>query len=163
MMHEYSVPAVILDKEPLRDFDSRITFYTEKFGKLSGKATSTRKITSKLSAHLEPGNMVNMRFVEKHGLQIVDTLRTRKIRASLPELYALNQLLGEGEPDPELWTHLKSAKFRWTDILRILGWDPAHGSCASCGSLPQSFYLSRQEMYCTACASKLPVAQVIYF
>lgn len=161
-MREYAAQAVILEKEPLRDYDSRITFFTEKFGKLTGRATSARKITSKLSAHLEPGNMVNMRFVEKHGLQIVDSIKTRHTGITAPDLYALQQILGEGEPDPELWLLIKKSKFTWRDTLRILGWDAERSVCVHCGHSSAAFHIPRQEMYCTDCASKLPSGQVIY-
>lgn len=162
-MREYSAPAVILDKEPLRDFDNRVIFYTEKFGKLTGRTVSTRKITSKLAAHLEPGNMVNLRFVEKKNLQIVDGLKTRKIKATPAELYALNGLLPEGEPDQALWEHLRGARFSWKDILRILGWDPAGAPCANCSRSAAAFHKGEQGMYCRTCALKLDPDKLIYF
>ncbi len=162
-MHEYVVQAVILDREPFREFDNRVTFFTERLGKLSGKSVSTRKITSKLAAHLEPGAFVNMRFVEKSGLQIVDSLTSRRLRAAPPDLHALKELLPEGEPEPELWNLLKTDKFSWREALRILGWDPNGAQCATCGKTAVAFHAPRQEMFCAACASKLPPGQVLYW
>ena len=62
-MQEYVTDALVLKKEPLRDFDARYYFFTKKFGKLKGKATSARKIVSKLAGHLEPGTLAKVRFV----------------------------------------------------------------------------------------------------
>jgi recombinational DNA repair protein (RecF pathway) len=162
-MHEYVAQAVILDREPLRDHDSRVSFFTEKFGKLIGKATSARKITSKLAAHLEPGSLVHLRFVEQKNLQIVDSLKVRKVGATAPDLHALSHILGEGEPEPELWELLRGKGFTWTATLRILGWDPLQSSCVNCQGVSAAFYLAHQEIFCISCASKLPRAQVIYF
>jgi DNA repair protein RecO (recombination protein O) len=161
-MREYVVQAVILDREPQRDFDSRVSFFTEKFGKLSGKATSTRKITSKLAGHLEPGNLVHLRFVEKKGLQIVDSLKVRSLKVGVPDLHALNQILAEGEPEPELWQILKGNAFEWNSVLRVLGWDPRGSNCIECQGESAAFYLAHQEIFCLQCSSKLPQAQVIY-
>jgi recombinational DNA repair protein (RecF pathway) len=161
-MHEYVAQAIILDREPHRDFDSRVSFFTEKFGKLTGKATSTRKITSKLAAHLEPGNLVHVRLIEKKELQIVDSLKVRKIATKSPDLYALNQILAEGEPDPELWQLLKGRSFTWPAALRILGWDPGGSRCVQCSGVSAAFYIAHQEIFCMPCSLKLPRAQVIY-
>ena len=161
-MHEYVAQAVILEREPYRDFDSRVSFFTEKFGKLSGKATSTRKITSKLAAHLEPGNLVHLRFVEKKGLQIVDSLKVRRVKVQAPDLHALNQILAEGEPDPDLWGLLKGKGFSWAEALKILGWDPNGSRCVQCSGVSSAFYLAHQEIFCMPCSLKLPRSQVIY-
>ncbi len=161
-MHEYVAQAIILDREPQRDMDSRVSFLTEQFGKLVGKATSARKITSKLAAHLEPGNLVHVRFVEKKGLQIVDSLKVRRVGATAPDLHALNQLLGEGESEPELWQLLKGRNFTWPEALRILGWDPRQSGCVQCRGVSAAFYLAHQELFCRPCSLKLPPSQVLY-
>ncbi len=162
-MREYVAAAVILDREAFREYDSRVTFFTEKFGKLTGRATSARKIKSKLAPHLEPGNLVNLRFVEKKGLQITDSVKNGKSGAGAPDLYALSQILGEGEPDPELWALLQKSAWNWRAALKILGWSPAEASCFVCGGTPRGFHLPDQHMYCADCALKLRAGQVIYF
>ena len=89
-MQEYVTDALVLKKEPLRDFDARYFFFTKKFGKMKGRATSARKITSKLAGHLEPGTLVTARFVERNGgngnggVQIADALMTRQARGFSP-------------------------------------------------------------------------------
>jgi recombinational DNA repair protein (RecF pathway) len=159
-MREYVTEAVVLAKDPLRDRDTRYFFFTKRFGKVIGKATSARKITSKLAGHLEPGNLVEVRLVERNGgngnsTQIADALKTRRLALSLSDLNFLNALLHEGEADPALWGELIGTTFLWSRALAILGWDPAGAVCEECGKKVTHFYLQRQEFFCVACASKL--------
>lgn len=161
-MHEYVTEALVLAKEPLRDFDGRYWFFTKRFGKLKGKATSARKMTSKLAGHLEPGTLAKVRFVERNGgngngAQIVDALKYGALEVSLANLHFLNQLLPEGEPERELWAELMRGPFSWRAILRILGWDPQEAVCEICGrgKKAEAFHVPRQEFFCAACASKL--------
>jgi recombinational DNA repair protein (RecF pathway) len=155
-MQEYVSEAVVLNKEPVRDLDGRYSFFTKRYGKITGKATSTRKITSKLAGHLEPGTLVHVRFVEKGGTQIVDALKKDKVAIPLPDLRFVNALLADHEPDLALWNELIAEKFSWENVLRIMGWDPAEAVCENCGKVAPYFYLARQEFFCISCASKLP-------
>lgn len=159
-MREYVTDALVLVKEPLRDFDGRYFFFTKTFGKAVGKATSSRKITSKLAGHLEPGSFAQVRFVERNGngngsAQIVDALRYGKATAKLGDLELLNKMLIAGEPDSALWDRLSEGNFSWPGVLALLGWDPLHAVCEICGKKAESFFVPRQEFFCVACASKL--------
>ena len=80
-MQEYLSEAVVLDRLANGDLNGRVVFLTKRFGKLVGKARSIRKITSKLSGHLQPGNLVQVRMIEKNGLQIVDALKKSRLRS----------------------------------------------------------------------------------
>jgi len=167
-MQEFITDAVVLDKGPSRDLDARYSFFTRRFGKIVGKAKSVRKITSKLAGHLEPGNLVRIRFVERNGgsggTQVVDALKDRKLDIALPDLRLLNMMLHEGEPDEALWQALlggAKAAFSWPRILRILGWDPAGTACEMCGKKTAYFYIPRQEFFCASCASKLPQNELV--
>ncbi|MEK7212689.1 MAG: recombination protein O N-terminal domain-containing protein, partial [Patescibacteria group bacterium] len=51
-MQEYLSEAVVLDAVPNGDLDLRVHLFTKKFGKLTAKVKSARKITSKLAGHL---------------------------------------------------------------------------------------------------------------
>jgi len=161
-MQEYVTDAIILKKDPLRDQDGRYAFFTQRFGKITGKATSSRKITSKLSAHLEPGNLSRVRFVEVHGTQIVDALKTVRTPISLIDLHFLSEILPDGEPEPELWNMFATGQFSWAKTLQVLGWDPEGAACAQCNKEPaRYFYIPRQEFFCSTCASKLKKDKVI--
>jgi recombinational DNA repair protein (RecF pathway) len=166
-MQEYVTRAVVLDKQTRGGHaDARYAFFTERYGKIQARAVSSRKIVSKLAGHLEPGTLAAVRIIETHGAQVVDALTAARTGISLPNLAALNNLLGEWEPDAELWRELSagaragsdvsSQNFSWSRILAILGWDPTGAICASCNHADRParhFQIARQEFLCTQCAA----------
>jgi recombinational DNA repair protein (RecF pathway) len=154
-MQEYVSEGIVLNKEPVRDFDGRYAVFTKRFGKVIGKTTSSRKITSKLAGHLEPGTLSKVRFVEKSGTRIVDALKEHKLDVPISDLRLLNSILHEGGEDQELWEILTTRSFSWNDVLRVLGWDPRGARCEACSARSAYFYIPRQEFFCTPCASKL--------
>ncbi|BFD25077.1 MAG: DNA repair protein RecO [Candidatus Parcubacteria bacterium] len=52
--------ALILKRSPWRDYDSRVVLYTEDYGKKILSARGTKKMSSKLAAHLEPITQVDL-------------------------------------------------------------------------------------------------------
>ena len=92
MDEHYFQEAIVLDREPSNEIDNRFHIYAKGFGKIVARGKSTRKITSKLSGHLEPGNIVRARFIEKNGLQVVDALKITSIKYQVSDLYFLNKL-----------------------------------------------------------------------
>lgn len=161
-MLEYVSEAVVLQREPNRDLDSRLSLFTKRFGKLVAKARSVRKITSKLSGHLQPGNVVHVRLVEKNGLQVVDALKESRLKLAPGSLYFLDRLLAEAEPDLRIWNALFE-ELEWRRILTVLGWDPNHATCSLCERAgPKGFHIETQEFFCTICASNLHPDRVLY-
>jgi len=161
-MQEYVSEAIVLKKQPLGDRDSRHTQFTRRFGKRVAKAKSARKITSKLAGHLEPGNVVRVRLIEKNGLQIADALKETRLEVSPEDCSLLSDLLPELGSEPALWANCRVGKFVWRDILRALGWDPDYAMCAACGSREVfSFYIPSQEFFCRRCASKLGKVEIV--
>ncbi|MDO8504948.1 MAG: recombination protein O N-terminal domain-containing protein [Candidatus Liptonbacteria bacterium] len=153
-MNEYVSEAIVLEKDPQGELDERVSVFTKRFGKFSAKVKSSRKITSKLSPHLEPGNLIRVRLVEKGNLQIVDALKSERLNSPPAFFYLLNRILAEGEPDTELWKALISGEANWKKILGILGWDPMHASCENCGRPgAASFHLASQSFFCGNCGS----------
>lgn len=165
-MQEYSGEAVVLDKAPHGDADSRYALFTRRFGKLTAKAKSARKITSKLSPHLEPGNMVRTRLIEKNGLQVADALKISRLPIHISSLQSLNLLLADADPDPRIWHALTGQEFDWRNLLAILGWDPGEASCAICEKSPVGAFAAKsQEFFCSDCigtASKIHKNEIIY-
>lgn len=143
--------AVVLNAYPNGDTDSRVSLLTKRFGKLVAKVKSAKKITSKLAGHLQPGDLSRVRLVEKGGLQAADALKISRLNASLLDLYLLDRMLHEAEPDPELW-QVVTGKWDWSRILRILGWDPVEAVCSTCGNKPEYFYPENQDFFCRQCA-----------
>jgi len=158
---EYAGEAIVLHSEPNGDLDARFSLFTRQFGKLVAKGRSARKITSKLSSHLQPGNLVRVRVVEKSGLQVVDALKERRIELSPSHLHFLNRLLGEGEPDLRLWRSVLEGG-AWSELLKLLGWDPLEATCYRCGrDNPDRFHVPGQDFFCKSCGSNLPKSDVI--
>lgn len=160
-MREYVTDAIILDREPVGEYDSRVHCFTERFGRVSGRATSARKITSKLSAHIAPGARTRIRFAEKRGVQVTDALMSGRVAMPAPELARLMKLLPDHAPDPELWALLCEESFSWSRILAVLGWDPQGSACGVCGGRPDYFYIAHHEFLCELCASGTASAAVI--
>jgi recombinational DNA repair protein (RecF pathway) len=162
IMQEYVTRAVVLDKETRGGHaDARYSFFTERYGKIRARATSSRKIVSKLAGHLEPGTLASVRIVEQHGTIVVDALAAGRVGGRgmpppLADLAALSGLLGEWQPEAELWQELLGEHFSWARILAILGWDSRGAVCAQCntpGRPARHFYLPRQEFFCAQCAA----------
>jgi recombinational DNA repair protein (RecF pathway) len=154
-MQEYVTDAIVLKKDPLGDLDGRYTLFTKRFGKIGAKAKSSRKITSKLASHLEPGTITKVRFIETKGTQLIDALASGRLAISIGDLHFLSQLMPDAEPEPALWELLTTGGFSWAKALAILGWDPDGAECVVCGAKkPLMFYITRQEFYCRTHASK---------
>ncbi|HTY39637.1 MAG TPA: recombination protein O N-terminal domain-containing protein [Candidatus Paceibacterota bacterium] len=154
-MHEDVTRALVLSEEPSGELDARYVLFTERLGKVRARAKSTKKPTSKLVGHLQPGTFASVRLVETKGVQLVDALKLQAGRIPLPDLYYLEQLLPEGVPEPVLWKMLVKGELVWTAALRALGWDPAAATCTSCRrARPNVFHIGRQEFFCAACASR---------
>jgi len=168
-MQEYVTDAIVLRKDPQGDLDGRYTLFTKRFGKIRAKAKSSRKITSKLAPHLEPGMMAKIRFIETKGMQLIDALKSGSVALPLGDLHFLSQLLPDAEPEPALWELLNGgmdgdeSRWSWVKALAILGWDPEGAECIDCGARrPSYFYITRQEFYCRTHASKARKDAVIF-
>lgn len=148
--------AIVLMKDDSGEMDARITLFTEKFGKLRAKGKSVKKITSKLSAHLEPGNVVSVRLVEKSGLHVADALKYCRLTRTQAELQSLDAIIHEAEPDASLWKELMRETFDWKNILAILGWDPKQAACSRCTDSNVLYFDTRsQDFYCVACGRSM--------
>jgi len=154
-MEEYVSNAIVLAKYPVGERDARYTIFTERFGKMAGRATSSRKITSKLAGHLEPGTVSKVRFVEKNGTRIVDALKISRGGIAPRDLALLEGILPDMQADEELWKLLTQRTFSWKAALAALGWDPRGAVCVQCGGRAAWFFISRQEFFCDACVSKM--------
>jgi len=172
-MIEVITEAIVLDKEGLGEYDSRVFLYTKDLGRISAKATSARKIVSKLAPHIEPANYITARLVSKRdffdgrGLQLVDALaidRNANLKAGEDHLKEAIKILNfikyaapEGVPDSDLWNFLQaivsqsvSAKIR--DAVTFFGFDPKFASCQICGgNKPEHFYIKSSFFVCGHC------------
>jgi len=149
----YFEEAIVLARENRNDIDGYVHLYTKGAGKLSARIKSARKITSKLSPHLQEGNVVTIRLIEKNGLQVVDVLKNGKVNVGFRDLYALNKLLESDDFDFNIWTELiGDNQFNWRRVLGFLGWDPEFALCGACNKKRPSFFdISRQDFVCQEC------------
>ena len=162
LMEEYVTDAIVLKKEPSGESDMRYTLFSERFGKISAKAKSSRRIVSKLAGHLEPGTVAKVRFIDKGSAQIVDALKSSRVDISPEDLRFLNDLLPDLQADPDLWIQLARRAFSWRDVLRTLGWDPHGALCSLCGRKAAWFFIPRQEFLCDSCVSKMGKNKISY-
>ena len=154
--------AIVLTKEPQGEHDARYALFTERFGKIVAKVKSSRRITSKLAGHLEPGTMTKVCFIDKGSAQIVDALKSSRADISPKDLSSLRDLLPDMQVDAELWSCLAYQPFSWASVLRVLGWDPRGAFCALCHRPAAWFFIPRQEFFCDACVLKMGRNKVSY-
>jgi len=152
-MREYVTEAIVLDKEPSGEGDTKVFLYTQSLGKVVAKAKSARKITSKLAAHLEPLSFIKLRLIEKNGFQVADALKENRLSSSrLKILRLINSLVLEGQPDYHLWSLLKTGVNSPSAFLKILGFDPMLATCATCSrGRPEYFSFLDQGYFCKNC------------
>jgi recombinational DNA repair protein (RecF pathway) len=160
-MQEYGGEAIVLRREPHGESDSRISLFTKRYGKLTAKAKSARKITSKLSAHLEPGMVSEVRLVEKNDMLVTDALKREKFTYAPATLYFLDRMLAEAVPEEEVWQMLRSGSFSWQKALGALGWAPDGAVCGTCAGTPAAFHVGRQDFFCVSCAGRIQSQELI--
>jgi recombinational DNA repair protein (RecF pathway) len=173
-MLEIVTDALVLDLEPSGEYNSRVFLYTEKLGGVVARATSLRKITSKMAAHLEPLTFSRVRLIQRSedsGFQLGDALSYDEARAwrsspeALREGLKLLSIFKEsgfaGDADPASWNALWEIFSRppmepfsryGQKILNILGYDYARALCGLCGAArPKIFSLKNLVFYCESC------------
>ncbi len=184
-MIEYYTEALVLGKEDVNEADGLVYFYTKDLGKVIGKAKGVRKMTSKLNAHLEPFNFVNVRLVSgrNHYFQIADALSfktdlTKKIKKSPQNLSIFLRIIDfikeatfELQPDFNLWQTINkmvSSDIKETSafrlILKELGFDPEFAECGLCRNKNIVYFLKKDQIFlCEKCghSSKIPENELI--
>ncbi len=162
-MVEYYTKALVLGRTPRGDIDGTLTLYTKELGRVSAKAKSLRKLTSKLSGHLIPGRLANVRIVEMGGdtKQVVDALSlpSKASQEFLKFLDFIRQMAPIGMPDLHLWHELERAAIRGTidkdtykRIISIMGYDAKNAICDNCGSVKIAYFVPRDIMFlCNRC------------
>lgn len=106
--------AIILNRSDYRESDSLITVYTKDYGKLSLIARGAKKLSSKLSGHLEPLSLVDILIIKGKGFNYVGSALGRQaflgIKDDLNKLYFsglvirnFNLLVRDNQPDERLF------------------------------------------------------------
>ncbi|MDP3947187.1 MAG: DNA repair protein RecO [bacterium] len=171
-MTESFIEALVLDRREAGEYDTLVDLYTREKGKITARAKSARKITSKLSPYLEPLNLIQARVLgggENAGgrasFQIVDALGVERFPLTPQNLRLaalVNQLTFDLDPDPRLFHVLRESFIqqahdgtaaRYQSVLAVLGYDPTHAECGVCGKAPELFSPIDMAFYCGACAT----------
>ncbi|MFH1347039.1 MAG: DNA repair protein RecO [Spirochaetota bacterium] len=165
-MKEFLTEALVLDIEDSAEFDKIINLYTKELGRVSARARGARKITSKLTGHLQPLDFTRVRLIEKNGFQVADALTFKKmerIPESLATVKFVKEMTFELQPDRNLWNLLKkNIKISKKDLLSVLGFDPAFSECGVCDAKKPDFFLKAEQMFlCKRCAFKTPKNEII--
>lgn len=109
--------AIVLNRFPHKENDALVYFYTLDFGKMILSAKGARKQSSKLAAHLEPFNFVELMMIKnKTGFCVGSVISQNSflnIKKDYNSLYLSGKLLSfflkhikEGESDFELFIFL---------------------------------------------------------
>ncbi|MDE2001878.1 MAG: recombination protein O N-terminal domain-containing protein, partial [Patescibacteria group bacterium] len=172
---EIITDAIVVDKTDTGEQDQRISLYTKDFGKVVAKTTSTRKILSKLAAHVEPLNLVSARLVSRgdgfdmRGFQLVDALsfdaaaavkRDPQVLIQAVKVFeCVFQSIPAGVPDEELWDFFQAIRTGRSmasldTALHALGLNAQFARCQICDRVqPEYFVAGKNFFLCTACRS----------
>lgn len=123
--------AIILNRLPYKDDDALIFFYTLDFGKLVLTARGARKQRSKLAAHLEPFNFVELMMIKnKNGLSVGSVISQdsfldlknnyNSLFLSGRVLSFFNQYVKEGQTDFDLFIFLNNFLKEINDSVSLL-------------------------------------------
>ena len=135
-MTEYFTEAFVIDKKANGESDGLVVLYTKDLGRVTAKAKSIKKITSKLNGHLEPLNLVQLRLVEKNRFQIADVLKTGSLPVNqFKVLRLIKTIAPEAQPDGELWRLVTKGDLTEDRALKILGFDKQFAACQRCEGL----------------------------
>lgn len=159
---EFLSAAVPLLKRPANKDNQMAILFTEKYGKVGVLLQSGRKITSKLTAHVEPGSVAEVLYVQGKKIKRLIGAKQIKRHENIWENYyklasclyffeVFNQLVKSDYPDTQLYhllryfletlnseaikDELESRFFTALMIYRLLyllGYQSFEGICQSC-------------------------------
>ncbi len=162
MEETYNIKALILNSKPFSENGSKVTVYSENFGKLELIARGTKKIKSKLACHLEPISLSDIMAVKGRRHNYIGAVESEncyadikndfdKIKAAGEAVKVFNLIIKSGERDREIFYLLKnyfdflngaagktdydlSAKLFILKLLIKAGHGPELHKCVACGN-----------------------------
>ncbi len=183
-MFEVVTEAIVLDKEDFREHDQRIYLYTKALGKVIAKTTSSRKILSKLAAHVEPLNMVTVKLVSKgdgmdgRSLQLIDALSTdtaaalkkdpQQLAQAIRVCELIHRSIPVGVPDEDLWNFLQFLRSGNRNVtfhaaLHVLGFNAQFARCQNCDRTQPEYFAPGENFFiCTACTFNARTADACF-
>ena len=172
-MFEVTTEAIVLHKEDAREQDQRVYLYTRALGKVIAKATSSRKIVSKLAAHVEPLNLATVKLVSKNdgaegrNLQLIDALSIdsasclkkdpQRLIQAVKVCELIRKSIPVGVPDEDLWDLLQALRSGAGTVtlhraLHALGFNAQFARCQLCDRTQPEYFAPGENFFiCTAC------------
>jgi len=177
----FHTEAFALKKQPWKDYGGLYVFYTKSMGKVHAVAQSSRKITSKLSAHLEPFGPTSLSLVRRNSwFRITSARRIRvfenmfssgdALNSYAESLKIIDDMTRVGHPDLNLFSLLEEyflALENFTGLhqslksifilrlLSVLGYCPELNSCVQCkratGATSAIFSFEKGGFLCRLC------------
>lgn len=165
-MIEHQTEAVVLAKAAADNADAYYTLLTADLGKVNARATSVRKLTSRLAGHLEPGTLAIVRLVQRvpgGPRRLVEALAETRVSGSVAmKIVSLADDVSPSQaPDADFFEAVKMALFGVESggeriVLRAAGFDPDSARCAFCGSEKLVYFSGRDIIFlCQACRQKV--------
>ncbi len=151
---------IVLTRTPLREYDEVISFITRDFGRVDVLAKSVKKITSKLSPHVEPFSRVSFDSVQGKEMMILTNVsavnffqhvRTHYVKSLQAEFaaHALHRLTRPGNLEYGVFdlfsewlqmfdsvTDVSDCRFLdWfmLQLMGVIGFEPTYSVCIRCG------------------------------
>jgi len=170
MEESFATKALVLSRRPYREADSHVTVYTIDHGKMDLIARGSQKLGSKLAAHVEPLNLIDLMVISGRQRYYAGSAISRdcfadikgdlkKVMLAGQALSLLNRLVKEAETDQGLFDLLlgflqvfrgleESLEFFQSafalKLLAELGYAPELYNCGYCQApiTPQKNYFS---------------------
>jgi len=176
-MKEFITSVIVIDREPVREFDEEFRLYSREFGYITARATSSRKISSKFSHHLNVLNRVKVRLVGANSLIIADAVLENNfphIRKNSEEFVKalrvaslIRAFFPRGGIDEEIWDFLNKdlerGEINISNILSSFGYDAGTASCTKCGNAKtRKFFIKDHSFWCLKCGFKIPDSEILY-
>lgn len=176
-MREYITDAIVLNREPIREFDELFTLFSRELGIIDARAISSRKSHSKFSSQLDAFSLARVRVVGEGGFTIADAAlssRFPRLREN-PKAFAralrvfsfLRETFPRDGVDAPVWdffiTNFSAGEISIDAFLSLLGYDAQHAVCGGCRKSPVvAFLFDDHSFRCAGCVSKIPQSRLLY-
>ncbi|MAF80060.1 hypothetical protein CL629_03220 [bacterium] len=176
-MSEYSTEAIILGRRENGPYNRIVDLYTKELGRVEARVVSGRKIISRLSPHLDFGNLAHVRLVYKNQFTVADALTEERFFSGPEDIgvyerfsrlaFLFCSLAPQMIPDVEVWDmFLRGLRKRGLDyrmFLSLFGYGALHAECSACArSGSHAFFVPDQSFLCASCAEMFPKDLLVF-
>jgi recombinational DNA repair protein (RecF pathway) len=158
-MYEQSSSAFVLGKENVSEHDSLVSLYSKDLGKVLARVTSGAKLHSKLMPHLQVGNKVAVRLVERKLLRVADAISFPSsgakgdLKKRILALSLLSQLSVDNGPEGDVWHYLEKEDWSTIKLLKMLGLYADGAKCFLCKKGEADYFsVADSGFYCAKCS-----------